>query len=580
MTLPLARTSSRLLRLFLTLTALVLAACLCLTGMTGAAAAADASAQPPNLQALLQSDTTYRVVAVPRGDKAALRAWFEALLDDGLPHPSYLVIPATGGSGNGGGNNNGNGNEPGDPTALLPGTPHETPLYIIRSGKPGPTLLVVGGVHGDKPAGVKAAEQLAEFDKLERGTLIVVPALDRVAVAAGTRSSGADLNRAFPSRSGQTPADPRAVALWTLMQDYDVDVLLDLHEAARPWNQADSLGNLIIFSRGNAARNAKADAMLETLNAVAPGDQPWRLGGTPISTGLTRAAADVLGIDSYYISTAKSNPLDVRVNQHTLAVMRMLAELDMADVDLPEPKDESGDQDGVTVTTRTLLSGTQHATTLYEIDSGKPGPTVFITGGVHGSELAGWKAAEQIAKWRVSRGRLIVIPHAFKLAVEQQRRAAVGYPDLNRQFPTSAGASPNGTIAQALWRELQRYRPDWVLDLHEAMSNRNLDSSSVGQTIIAHPGGGGQMVSMSNRIIARINPTLSSVHRFRTLQWPVQGSLARAAGSYLGANAAIVETSRMYDLNTRINWHLTLMSLLLDELDMLPASHPVKIPAA
>ena len=38
----------------------------------------------------------------------------------------------------------------------------------------------------------------------------------------------------------------------------------------------------------------------------------------------------------------------------------------------------------------------------------------------------------------------------------------------------------------------------------------------------------------------------------------------------LGANAAIVETSRTYGLSTRINWHLQIMRYLLEELDMEP----------
>lgn len=54
------------------------------------------------------------------------------------------------------------------------------------------------------------------------------------------------------------------------------------------------------------------------------------------------------------------------------------------------------------VTRRTILPNTRYATTLYVIDSGRPGPTVWISGGVHGSELAGWKAAERIAFLGVS----------------------------------------------------------------------------------------------------------------------------------------------------------------------------------
>lgn len=219
---------------------------------------------------------------------------------------------------------------------------------------------------------------------------------------------------------------------------------------------------------------------------------------------------------------------------------------------------------------RTLLPGTKNATTLVEIDSGNPGPTVWISGGVHGSELAGWQAAEQIAKWDIAKGRLIVIPHANQPAVAQQVRFPKGGTDLNRQFPQRAGQKANGALAGALWRELQRYKPDWVFDLHEAMSNRNSDKNSVGQTIIVHPKGG--MSALAGRIIKQLNGSLTNKQSFQVIRNPVQGSLAWAAGEVLGTNAAIVETSRIYALASRVQWHLRLMRYALADLGMGPVT--------
>lgn len=227
---------------------------------------------------------------------------------------------------------------------------------------------------------------------------------------------------------------------------------------------------------------------------------------------------------------------------------------------------------------KTILAGTAYATEIIEIDSGVTGPTVWISGGVHGSELAGWKAAERIAKWTVSRGRLIVVPHANKAAVRQQRRAAQGGADLNRQFPQRAGQKPQGALATALWQELQRYKPDWVFDLHEALGNRNLSKDSVGQTIIAYPRTA--MINMANQAVQQVNRGLSSTRRFQVIRNPVHGSLAHAAGHVLGANAAIVETSRTFKLEDRINWHLQIMRTVLERLNMQPKTSALLGPAA
>jgi predicted deacylase len=79
------------------------------------------------------------------------------------------------------------------------------PIIVIRGGE-GPTALLFGGNHGDEYEGpvtlMKAARSLSADDV--QGRLIIVPMLNRPAVAAGTRLSpldGANMNRAFPGKA-------------------------------------------------------------------------------------------------------------------------------------------------------------------------------------------------------------------------------------------------------------------------------------------------------------------------------------------------------------------------------------------
>ena len=59
-----------------------------------------------------------------------------------------------------------------------------------------------------------------------------------------------------------------------------------------------------------------------------------------------------------------------------------------------------------------VAKGTQWETTFYRRDSGMDGPVVLVTGGIHGNEPAGARAAEQIRHWPLKKGRLIVVPRA------------------------------------------------------------------------------------------------------------------------------------------------------------------------
>jgi predicted deacylase len=61
----------------------------------------------------------------------------------------------------------------------IKGTAGDTPYYVFDSGKPGPTLMVLGGTHPPEIAGMMAAVVLIENVKVTQGKLVVVPQANR-----------------------------------------------------------------------------------------------------------------------------------------------------------------------------------------------------------------------------------------------------------------------------------------------------------------------------------------------------------------------------------------------------------------
>jgi predicted deacylase len=151
---------------------------------------------------------------------------------------------------------------------LLEGTVWETPYYVNDSGKAGPTVLVVGGVHGNEPAGTRAAEQIRHWP-IVRGKLIVVPAANRPGLAAGTRflpgvkSPHRDLNRNFP---GENAEGELADALLKLVNDTKPSWVLDLHEgyefniSHQPTGGKFSVGPFTITRFDNRQPSSQADS--------------------------------------------------------------------------------------------------------------------------------------------------------------------------------------------------------------------------------------------------------------------------------------------------------------------------------
>ncbi len=111
------------------------------------------------------------------------------------------------------------------------------PLITLSGAKPGPTVLILGGVHGDEYEGPAAIMRLARDLAAQdlAGRLILMPAANGPAVAAGTRCSpldGGNLNRAFPGDPDGTPTAMIAHWLQTALIPR-CDAVIDLHSGGR-----------------------------------------------------------------------------------------------------------------------------------------------------------------------------------------------------------------------------------------------------------------------------------------------------------------------------------------------------------
>jgi N-alpha-acetyl-L-2,4-diaminobutyrate deacetylase len=118
------------------------------------------------------------------------------------------------------------------------------PIVTVSNGE-GPTALVLGGVHGDEPAGQVAPLNLARELQPEhvRGRVILVPTLSPEASRAYTRlwPSGANLNRSFPGSPTGPPDQQLAHYLSTVLIP-QADIVVDIHSAGKtsmclPWSE-------------------------------------------------------------------------------------------------------------------------------------------------------------------------------------------------------------------------------------------------------------------------------------------------------------------------------------------------------
>ncbi len=110
------------------------------------------------------------------------------------------------------------------------------PIAVIN-GAPGPTALIIGGNHGDEYEGPVTLLNLARSLEPEsiRGRIIMLPMLNRPAIAAGARLSpldGKNMNRVFPGRADGTITEMIAHYVTTTLFPL-ADLVIDIHSGGR-----------------------------------------------------------------------------------------------------------------------------------------------------------------------------------------------------------------------------------------------------------------------------------------------------------------------------------------------------------
>lgn len=220
---------------------------------------------------------------------------------------------------------------------LFRGTRFATPYYVIDSGRPGPTVLVIAGIHGNEPAPPVAAKQLLDW-RLRRGRMVVLPEANRPALAARTRFTPAvrhvDLNRNFPDARHGLRGEC-APELWRFVEQLAPSLVLDLHEGwgfhrSNPKSVGSSVTYVHHAARSTAAR-AWAQTALTAVNATI--DQSHRR-LTLITPGpaasIARAVSERMGIPTLVLETTRvGQTLALRVSQQVLMVRAVLADLKM-----------------------------------------------------------------------------------------------------------------------------------------------------------------------------------------------------------------------------------------------------------
>ncbi|SMY08904.1 succinylglutamate desuccinylase/aspartoacylase family protein [Flavimaricola marinus] len=197
-------------------------------------------------------------------------------------------------------------------------------VYQLIGTKPGPTLAVIGAVHGDELEGPLTISQLMETIEPAKlsGRLILCPVANPDALAASQRcspSDGLNLARCFPGDRNGKPTE----VLADLISRYVIgpaDALIDLHSGGGALDCPIFVG----FGDGPETGPA-AKAMADAFSAPVVWRHP-----APLAPGRTLSEAERIGIPAIYVEAGGG----IAPSEHALAlygdgVRRVMASLGM-----------------------------------------------------------------------------------------------------------------------------------------------------------------------------------------------------------------------------------------------------------
>ncbi|MFO7750435.1 MAG: M14/M99 family metallopeptidase [Desulfobacteraceae bacterium] len=252
-------------------------------------------------------------------------------------------------------------------TVFYEGSDNELHVYRVYGEKPGKTLLLIGGIQGNEPGGVLAADLYADFS-LEKGNLIVVPRANFPSILHKRRKINQDMNRKFADDSVANYEAKVVKVLKQLIRESDC--LLNLHEGSGfyspkdrgPLRNPSRFGQSIIadagYFQGQSGRvtldlKTMAETVIKKINTrIVDPDHYFHFNNHKTEArdsshkeqrkSATYFALYTCSIPAFGIESAKSLPLEQKVRQHIYAINAFMEMFDIVPetpgVDLTPPR--------------------------------------------------------------------------------------------------------------------------------------------------------------------------------------------------------------------------------------------------
>ena len=220
--------------------------------------------------------------------------------------------------------------------------------------------------------------------------------------------------------------------------------------------------------------------------------------------------------------------------------------------------------------------------TLHKVESGLPGKTLLVIGGIQGDEPGGFNAAALlVTHYKILRGNVWVVPNLNFISIIKRSRGVYG--DMNRKFANIKNNDPEYSIIKKIKDLILDKEVDIILNLHDGSGfyrDKYIDKmhnpQRWGQSIIIdqeqiETPEFGNLQQIAQQVISQVNSKLYSeehiLHVKNTLTRNGNAEMSKTLTFFaIGHSkpAFGLETSKSFSTNMRTYYHLRMLESFME----------------
>ncbi len=212
-----------------------------------------------------------------------------------------------------------------------------------------------------------------------------------------------------------------------------------------------------------------------------------------------------------------------------------------------------------------LMKETKYETPIYYLNNNKK-IKIMIIAGIHGNEIGGIKAGENIIEEKYKWANMVIIPRANNEACKLEVRNPYYMSDLNRAFPGNENGTDTEVLANEIFIKIKSEKPDFIIDLHEWDKRFDEDSKLLVNGLILNSIDN-KLWKIAEKIYNEYNQLGVKDKLIIDIGTP-KGSLNKEISERLNIPVLTIESNMNNPLDERIDFQLYIIENLIRNYEM------------